>query len=523
MKTQDKWGMISITALFFVISAPSITRSIVATPDALPTLIGTFALSLSLALIAASIRRWWILALLTPLIFRLSSDETYTAAVFHEYLNAGNIVVTYYTTGEETSSYVTNNPTAMLILLALVLLLIIAVWAKKRSRTTTPRRQLALAAILPIIAITTAGPAALQTAPPINYVMRTIEAWTFVIDKQSAISHHTATLPHTHRSTTPSERESYVLFIGESCNIDHLSIAGYPRPTTPRLARRANLTLYTDYYSNATLTMLSAPMMMSEATPETYFSAYSKPNICRIFADNGFTVIALASRNHLDVDPALTTDADTLIHLSHDHHIAHAIDSLTEIYPKTFFVAQGLGSHAYFYNFETQDNIFRPNLTSDPHAKSDSLLYNAYDCTIHYTDRVLDNIITAIDKPDMHSAILYASDHGENVAPGDILRSVSTTPKPSEYHVPMMIWRSQQWIASNPAKHRSIDENKDLPTSADNIYYTLCDLANIHSPHHHKTRRMAVTSPSLQPHKRRLLTSDLKTVITLTSPDPHTP
>ena len=136
---------------------------------------------------------------------------------------------------------------------------------------------------------------------------------------------------------------------------------------------------------------------------------------------------------------------------------------------------------------------------------------------------VLDDIITAIDKPDMHSAILYASDHGENVAPGDILRSVSTTPKPSEYHVPMMIWRSQQWIASNPAKHRSIDENKDLPTSADNIYYTLCDLANIHIPHHHKTRRMAVTSPSLQPHKRRLLTSDLKTIITLTSPDPHTP
>ena len=136
---------------------------------------------------------------------------------------------------------------------------------------------------------------------------------------------------------------------------------------------------------------------------------------------------------------------------------------------------------------------------------------------------VLDDIITTIDKPDMHSAILYASDHGENVAPGDILRSVSTTPKPSEYHVPMMIWRSQQWIASNPAKHRSIDENKDLPTSADNIYYTLCDLANIHIPHHHKTRSMAVTSPSLQPHKRRLLTSDLKTVITLTSPDPHTP
>ena len=140
MKIMDKWGAISITALFFVVAAPTITRSILATPDSLPSLIATASLSMSLALLLSSIKRWWILALLTPIIFRLSSDETYTAAVFHEYLHAGNIVVTYYTTSQETQSYVANNPLAMYILVILALLLIVSVWAKKRSRNIQSRR-----------------------------------------------------------------------------------------------------------------------------------------------------------------------------------------------------------------------------------------------------------------------------------------------------------------------------------------------------------------------------------------------
>lgn len=520
---MDKWGAISITALFFVVAAPTITRSILATPDSLPSLIATACLSMSLALLLFSIKRWWILALLTPIIFRLSSDETYTAAVFHEYLHAGNIVVTYYTTSQETQSYVANNPLAMYILVILALLLIVSVWAKKRSRNIQSRRIYSLAALLPIIAIITAGPHQIQTIPPCNIVLRTIEAWNFVINKQKAISQLADTPIGARRTQTPTERESYTLFIGESSTIDHLSIAGYPRPTTPLLAKRDNLTLYTDYYSNATLTMLSAPMMMSEATPENFFQAYSSPNICRVFSESGFTVIALVSNNHLETDIALTADADTLIHLDSDIAIAHAIDSLTDIYPKTFFVAQGLGSHAYFYNFEPQDNIFRPNPMSDTQSQNDSLLYNAYDCTIHYTDRVLDSIIVAIDKPGMHSALLYASDHGENVNPTDVLRSVSTTPQASEYHVPMIIWRSPRWVAHNPVKHQNIETNKDRPTNADNIYYTLCDLANIQIPNHDKTRQMSVTSSTLKPHKRQLLTSDLKTIITLTSPCRHTP
>ena len=124
-------------------------------------------------------------------------------------------------------------------------------------------------------------------------------------------------------------------------------------------------------------------------------------------------------------------------------------------------------------------------------------------------------MVNIIDKEGMYSVLLFASDHGENVNPGDERRSVSMTPKESEYHVPFIVWRSQAWIDANPGKEQCILSAKDKPTNTDNVFYTLCDMASIVLPDTIGKPEWTISSPAYTPHRRTLLAPDGKTVIDL--------
>ena len=261
--------------------------------------------------------------------------------------------------------------------------------------------------------------------------------------------------------------------------------------------------------------MLAAPMMITDGTAEDFYRSYSGVNSLQVFKDCGFKTFVIVCANHLDQDKALTDVADSLFCVAKDIDIPVVVDSLTEVYPKTFFVVQGLGNHCYFYNFEKEDNVFHPNRYYDEGVESDSLYYNAYDCTLRYTDRVVDGVIKAIDKEGMRSVLLFASDHGENVNPGDERRSVSMMPMASEYHVPFIIWRSQTWIEANPEKENCIMLNKDKPTCADDVFYTLCDVASIILPSELSKPAWTLTSVQYTPHERTLLAPDGKTILHL--------
>ena len=80
--------------------------------------------------------------------------------------------------------------------------------------------------------------------------------------------------------------------------------------------------------------------------------------------------------------------------------IAPLIDSLSTVYPKTFFIIQFKGNHGPYNNFRAEDNKFRPNPVYDKVAWTDhNALVNAYDNTVLFTDYNAYNVIKAIDKP----------------------------------------------------------------------------------------------------------------------------
>ena len=469
--------------------------------------------SIPLALFLTSIRKWWIFVLVSIPLMYFSGNETFVVVVYRHYMKAVNVLSMLITNTTESGSFISNNTLAVCCDVPILVLWGIALWAKYKAPKPS-YKSFAFSSVMLAALLFFSRNTKIMGLPPYNLPVQYYNAYAINKKIQQAAAQPKANIAC--QQTNAKEHESYVLFIGESVVYNHLSLAGYNRNTTPLLDARENLTLFTDYKTNATLTMLAAPMMMTDATDEDFYRSYSGTNCLQVFKQCGFKTFVLVCINHLDQDQALTAAADSVFCLDKDIEIPAIMDSLTNVYPKTFFVVQGLGNHCYFYNFEEQDNQFRPNPYYDPDVQSDSLYYNAYDCTLRYTDRVVDGVINAINKDSMYSVMLFASDHGENVNPGDERRSVSMKPQESEYHVPLIIWRSQKWIEENPEKERCILANKDKKTYIDNIFYTLCDVASIQLPDSLNKPEWTITSPSFSAtQKRTLLTPDGKTIISI--------
>ena len=188
-----------------------------------------------------------------------------------------------------------------------------------------------------------------------------------------------------------NEKESYVLAIGESLRYDNLSLAGYGRKTTPLLETLENLTLFSDYYSAANLTMYSVPQIVTRATADNFVLNYQEKSIIQPFKECGFKTFAISAGNLIvyDVYQYLVNGCDGIYNCNSegDSRISEIVDSLSSIYPKTFFIVQFKGNHGPYNNFKKEQNVFRPNPVFDNvHLTSHEAMVNSYDNTVLFTD-----------------------------------------------------------------------------------------------------------------------------------------
>lgn len=118
--------------------------------------------------------------------------------------------------------------------------------------------------------------------------------------------------------------------------------------------------------------------------------------------------------------------------------------------------------HTYGSHFNYQERyprnfaFFKPDSKSEAKPENRRDLLNAYDNTIRYTDYILHGIVERLQKWEKTqaktdgvysqptSAMLYTSDHGENIFDDDRRLFLHAAPKASDYelHVPFIIWTS---------------------------------------------------------------------------------
>lgn len=297
---------------------------------------------------------------------------------------------------------------------------------------------------------------------------------------------------HAKRSATAPQREVYVMVIGETGRTESWSLYGYERETTPRLQKDSNVVWFRDAITQSNTTHKSVSIMLSAASAEDYDIIYQQKSILTAFKECGFKTVFISNQspNHTFTD-FYSREAD-YTHFFRSMEggenkldcellpvFTHYIDSVPE---NLFIVFHTYGSHFnYKERYPESFSHFKPDEVTSVSPKFRDVLVNAYDNSIRYTDCLLDSITNLLGEREICSAMLYSSDHGEDIMDDDRHRFLHASPHPTFYQlrIPLIMWFSDAYRHHFPAQYEAAAENKETGIATNSIFHTLLDMARI--------------------------------------------
>ncbi|MGL4583456.1 MAG: sulfatase-like hydrolase/transferase [Flavobacterium sp.] len=300
-----------------------------------------------------------------------------------------------------------------------------------------------------------------------------------------------------YRDSVPNkERQIYVLVIGETSRADNWSLYGYDRETNPNLKQQENLIIFKDALTQSNTTHKSVSMILSDAEAENYNSIYRKKGIIHAFKEAGFKTICLSNQaenssfiefftKEADIYKTIrSTDSKTRMTENHyDEELVTLMQQeITDNTGDLFILLHSYGSHFnYMERYPEKFRQFTPDNVGGVRKSEKQQLINAYDNTILYTDYFLSQTIKALEQTNADVAMLYTSDHGEDLFDDDRNRFLHASPSPTYYQlrVPFIMWFSNQYIASNEKRMKAVHDNKDKPISTNTVFHTMINAAHI--------------------------------------------
>jgi len=246
--------------------------------------------------------------------------------------------------------------------------------------------------------------------------------------------------------------ETLVLVIGESARKENMSLYGYERNTTPNeVKERENMLIYENAVSPGPLTLISIPMILSNAMPDDY--SFSSPK----YADN---ILTLA--DYLDFDTYWITTQKfpgqevSLISIFenyaknikridgvYDELLLPAFEESLKNKNKKLIVLHINGSHmTYCDKYPSTEAYFKGSPNN----------IDCYDNSIRYTDKVLGKIFEKLK--DTKAALVYVSDHGTSFYNNKMLFSNTK----DQTKIPMYIWYSNGLNQDDKYKTGKVNE-----------------------------------------------------------------
>ena len=324
--------------------------------------------------------------------------------------------------------------------------------------------------------------------------------------KFDARSEHSATAP-----------EVYVMVVGETARAHNFSLYGYPRNTNPLLSKTPGIKAFPNVTTQSNTTHKSVPMLLSAASAEDFERLFHEKGILVAFKEAGFHTVFISNQlpNHSFID-FLGEQADEHYFLKKEdasqgnHYDEDLLQKLDEILPladasssahyhyryrKLFVVLHSYGSHFnYQERYPRSFAYFKPDSRSEAKSENRRDLLNAYDNTIRYTDYILHGIVERLQKWEgiqtktdgvygqPISAMLYTSDHGENIFDDDRHLFLHAAPKASDYelHVPFIIWTSEGFSKQYPDILKALGENRTKQVQSSlSTFHTMLGIGGI--------------------------------------------
>lgn len=305
-------------------------------------------------------------------------------------------------------------------------------------------------------------------------------------------------LPLADGETASSENRAarVVVVIGESASRDHLSLYGYPLPTTPRLDTISEgLYVFTDAIASSTSTAENLPRLLTFMTDRPGEGEwYEYPTLLQLFKTLGYHTYWLSNQEKTgewsNLSGILSSDADVVKYLgsenSEDNYQYKYDDVILPEFSRTFNSSDSLqlsflhlmGSHfQYDHRYPSQ----RAKFTSDDVLakmpkkwlnKEKAQIIANYDNTILFTDSILSKIIEEIRNFPKSGIVLYVSDHGENVYDDRDYRGRD----PKFVKVPFLVFTNKAYRDQNPDVTENLERSRNLAFSTSELPQLLLHL-----------------------------------------------
>ena len=313
------------------------------------------------------------------------------------------------------------------------------------------------------------------------------------------------------RAHKPGIPEVFVLVVGESSRRDRWSIFGYDKPTTPRMQATPGVIPLTDMVTQQALTQVSVPLMLTRRSIDRPNERFEEKSIISAFREAGFRTFWLSTQQRDQWTGAINrysgeADVSRFLERRHDGVLIDEMRSILEEAPKTnaklFFVLHTQGSHFVFRDRYPAASAPFPS-TGDERARMNA----EYDNSIEYTDQFLARVIGTLEDFGGESAMLYVSDHGENLYDDD--RNLFGHMLNNEYDMPIpaILWTSPSFAEAEPAKVEAARRNAGLALNTRIVFSTLADLAGLSIPDM-DVGGLSIMSPKLKPVPRMFLKNE---------------
>lgn len=295
------------------------------------------------------------------------------------------------------------------------------------------------------------------------------------------------------------EASTLILVLGESTNRNRMGVYGYTRDTTPNLDKlKDDLILFDNVYSPRPYTIEVLQQALSfadEKNPNLYLN---KPNLINIMKQAGYSTYWITNQQtQTKRNTMLTTFSkmcDNQIYLnnnqkqnsnSYDEVVLEPFKNVladTKV-KKKFIVVHLLGTHnkyeyRYPKNFAVFDNY---RIDDDRLSEKEKRYYNDYDNAVFYNDYVVSKIIEDVKSNKDSTALLYLSDHGEEVFDNKNVKKLGRNedaPTLSMYSIPFIIYQNSVF-KEKIKDFKSLKKYTNREYSSSDLIYTFTDLAGL--------------------------------------------
>ena len=280
-----------------------------------------------------------------------------------------------------------------------------------------------------------------------------------------------------------TDGEIYVWVVGESSRPQNWSLFGYARDTTPRLRTMPGIVALPDMLTTAPHTSVAVPSMLSLRPITDWPSIVAEKSVVQAFNEAGFKTYWLSAQavdSWAGLIPEIAAEAKRRRYFDAAYDGAMLGELRTIVAnaapgEKLLIVLHTKGSHfEYARRYPPEFARFR-----DGDATRRGQLVDAYDNSILYTDWFLSEVIASVKQPKVRSALLYASDHGENLLDDD--RQLFGHALGTRYDLPTaaLVWVSDELAHGRPQQVQALKANASARLSLSNLPHSMLDLAGI--------------------------------------------